>query len=403
MFNLTTQQYTIKDIAFWKIIIGLALTSLFIFATMYSIQPILPMFTEDFQIKISYASLSMSLTTVGLIFGLITIGFLSDRKGRLGFIHLSIIITALILFIIPLMKSFSLIIFFRFIQGFALSGVLGAALAYMAEEIHPQHFGFAATLYISCNSLGGMLGRFLMGYLAEVHSWEFALFLLGVFGVITFLLVLFTLPKSNHFIQSTKNYREDMKGFLFHLKNPLILLMFGLGIILQMSFTGMWTFLPFYLIEAPYHLSLQQISYFYLAYSLGIIGAPIAGWLTGKFSLSSIRVVGIIILSTGMFVTLGSSLITISLGLSLICLGFFISHAIATTTVSQAATHHKGSATSLYLVAYYLGVSMGTTLLSPLWEYFNWTGIILFGGTLPILYVIIVKFTQNKLKNRNAV
>lgn len=103
-----------------------------------------------------------------------------------------------------------------------------------------------------------------------------------------------------------------------------------------------------------------------------------------------------------MFVTLGSSLITISLGLSLICLGFFISHAIATTTVSQAATHHKGSATSLYLVAYYLGVSMGTTLLSPLWEYFNWTGIILFGGTLPLLYVIIVKFIQNKLKNRNA-
>lgn len=402
MFKLTNSQYTIKDAAFWKIIIGLGLASLFIFATMYSMQPILPVFTETFDIPITYATLSMSLTTIGLIFGLLTIGFLSDRKGRLGFIRLSVFITTVILLIIPFMQTFGLIIFFRFIQGFALAGVAGAALAYMAEEIRPRDFGFAATLYISCNSLGGMIGRFLMGYLAETYSWETALFLLGAFGVITFILVFFMLPQSVHFVGSTKPYKEDMKGFLVHFKHPLILLMFGLGAVLQVSFTGMWTFLPFYLLEAPYHLSLQNISYFYLAYSLGIVGAPIAGWLTGRFSLGSIRIFGVIVLAAGMFVTLGSSLIAISIGLSLICLGFFVSHSIATTTVSQAATHHKGSATSLYLVAYYLGVSMGTTLLTPLWEKFNWTGIILFAGSLPIIYVAIVKFSQTKLKSRNA-
>src|SRR5699024_1981341 len=100
------------------------MTSLFIFATMYNLQPILPIFTETFDIPISYASLSVSLTTVGLIFGLITIGFLSDRKGRLLFIYVSIMTTTIILFIIPLMLSFGLIIFFRFFQCFSLSGLL---------------------------------------------------------------------------------------------------------------------------------------------------------------------------------------------------------------------------------------------------------------------------------------
>lgn len=402
MFRLTNVQYTKNEAAFWKIVIGLGMASLFIFATMYSIQPILPVFTKDFDIPITYATLSMSLTTVGLIFGLLTIGFLSDRKGRVGFIKVSIFVTTIILFIIPFMPTFGLIVFFRFIQGFALAGVAGAALAYMAEEIHPTDFGFAATLYISCNSLGGMMGRFLMGYLAETYSWESALFLLGGFGIITFSLVLFILPKSRHFIGSTEPYLEDMKGFLVHFKNPILLLMFGLGTILQISFTGMWTFLPFHLLEAPYNLSLQNISYFYLAYSLGIVGAPIAGWLTAKFSLSAIRVFGVIVLAVGMFITLGSSLIAISAGLSLICLGFFVTHSIASTTVSQTATHHKGTATSLYLVAYYLGVSIGTTLLAPLWENFNWTGIILFTGSLPVIYVTIVKFSQAKLKSRNA-
>src|SRR5699024_12483406 len=90
-----------------------------------------------------------------------------------------------------------------------------------------------------------------------------------------------------------------------------------------------------------------------------------------------------------MFITLGSSLIAVSVGLSLICLGFFVTHSIASTTVSQTATHHKGSASSLYLVAYYLGVSMGTTLLAPLWENFNWTGIILLTVRLTTIYMII--------------
>src|SRR5699024_2324569 len=129
VFILTNVQYTTKDAAFWKIVISLGMASLFIFATMYSIQPILPVFKEYFDIPITYATLSMSFYSVGLIFGLLTIGFLSDRNGRVGFITLSIFVTTVILFIIPLMLTFRLFIFFRFIPGFALAVVEGAALA----------------------------------------------------------------------------------------------------------------------------------------------------------------------------------------------------------------------------------------------------------------------------------
>src|SRR5699024_12317095 len=144
---LNQAQYTIKDRTFWQIIISLGMASLFVFATMYSLQPILPLFTKDFHIPISYASLSMSLTTVGLIFGLLTIGFLSDRKGRVMFIRLSVISSTIILFIIPFLDVFGLIIFFRFVQGFALAGVAGAPLWCMAGEINPTHFCIFGTSY----------------------------------------------------------------------------------------------------------------------------------------------------------------------------------------------------------------------------------------------------------------
>lgn len=73
------QGYSIKNIQFWVIVMGLGLASVFVFAAMYSVQPLLPFFTEQFQLSVSYASMSMSMTTLSVIFGLIILGFLSDR------------------------------------------------------------------------------------------------------------------------------------------------------------------------------------------------------------------------------------------------------------------------------------------------------------------------------------
>lgn len=394
VFNLGQLQYTTRDKSYWYIILSLGLASFFVFATMYFYQPILPLIVEMYDIRISYASLTVSLHTIGLVIGLIVIGFLSDRRGRRSFVLVSIFFTTVILFLLPLLQQFSLIIALRFIQGFTLSGVLAAALAYMAEEINPRYFGFAATLYISSNSIGGMAGRFISSYLVELFSFKVAFFTLGIFGIVTFLIVFIVLPKSRNFKESTRLFSEDIKGFLYHLKNPQLMLMFGLGAMLQMSFTGMWTFLPFYLIEAPFNLSLQQIAYFYLTYSLGTIGAPIAGWLSRNYDLGLLRIIGVVIMTVGMFVTFGTSISYIIVGLSIICLGFFISHSLASATVSSTATTFKGSASSLYLVSYYLGVAAGTTLLTPIWEKFAWNGIITITALVPITYVVIVKVVQ---------
>lgn len=375
------------------------MASLFAFATLYIVQPVLPVFTEVFQISISYASLAMSFTTVGLILGLIFIGFLSDRQGRKKFVVISIFITTFILFLLAMTPYFWFIILLRFIQGFTLAGVLAVSMAYLAEEIDQRNFGFAATIYISFNSFGGMMGRFVASYLVDTFSWEMSFMIIGIFGVFTSIFSWTILPSSKRFHRSTEKFVADLKAFTHHLKQPFLLLMFGLGAVLQISFTGMWTFLPFYLIAEPYYLSMQQIAYFYFAYSLGVIGAPIGGWLTNKYQLSTVRIAGVIILSIGMLFLLYPSLTIIIIGLSVVSLGFFVSHAIATASVSQAATDFKGSASSLYLVSYYVGVSLGSTALAPIWNTFHWQGIIIFTAILPSAYVMLVKLVQYKIKN----
>src|SRR5690625_6022773 len=78
--------YTIKDREFWKISVVLALGSFFIFACLYAVQPLLPVFVNVFHVSVSESSLSLSLTIAGLIIGLTVLGLLSDRYGRTFFI-----------------------------------------------------------------------------------------------------------------------------------------------------------------------------------------------------------------------------------------------------------------------------------------------------------------------------
>ncbi|KOS67579.1 Inner membrane transport protein ynfM [Lysinibacillus contaminans] len=390
------QGYSIKDRQFWVIVTSLGLASVFVFAAMYSVQPLLPFFTEQFQISVSYASMSMSMTTLSVIFGLIVLGFLSDRHGRLVFIRFSIILTVLPFLFMPLTDSFFIIVVLRFIQGFAIAGVPAAALAYISEEIDHKSMGIATSLYISCNALGGTIGRLVMGYVTERFSWEMAFSALAILGIIIFAIVWLLLPKSRNFAMNERTIQKDLQGFWFHLKNPNLLKLFGLGIILQVSFTGVWSFIPYHLTEPPFSLSLKTISFIFLAYSVGIVGSPIASALAGKIGIHIVRTLGVFLLVIGILCTLSGSLFVIVVGLCMACLGFFSAHALTSSTVSRTATYQKGSASSLYLVSYYIGVACGSTLFSPIWSFFQWTGIVTIAAILPIIYILFLNRTLQK-------
>lgn len=396
------QKYTVKDREFWKIMFSLLLASLFIFANMYSVQPLLPIFVNEFNVSVSTSSLSLSLTILGIIAGLIVLGFFSDRNGRRHYIIYSLLGSAIPFFIIPLIDSFPVLLALRFVQGFAMAGVPAAALAYISEEIDRKNIAYATALYISSNALGGMIGRVLTGLISDKFSWQTAFFCFGITGILLFAAVLWLLPKSRNFTPSDVGFLKDLEGFLFHLKNPSLLVVFGLGAILQLSFTGIWTYLPFHLQATPYSMSLETISYFFFAYGIGVIGSPLAGKIAETFGLKKVRIAGVLLLSIGILCTLSSFVWLIVIGLCLTCLGFFTAHSLTAASVGQQATHHKGSASSLYLVAYYIGVASGSSILSPLWTYGGWPVLVWVTAILPLLYLSFVALYRKNAASTNG-
>ena len=65
------EAYTIKNLYFWRITLSLALASFFVFAGMYAVQPLFPLFVKEFGVSVSASGLALSMTIIGLIAGLI--------------------------------------------------------------------------------------------------------------------------------------------------------------------------------------------------------------------------------------------------------------------------------------------------------------------------------------------
>ncbi|GIO23355.1 MFS transporter [Oceanobacillus sp. J11TS1] len=396
------KKYHKTDFYFWKITLCLAFASFFVFASLYVVQPLLPVFVREFDISVSEATLTLSGNIIGLIIGLIVLGFFSDRIGRVPFIKYSLIGTVIPFLLIPMLDSFYAIVLLRCIQGFALAGLPAASLAYLNEEVDRSSVGIATALYIASNAFGGMVGRVLAGYLAEDYAWQTIFYIFAGIGVLIIVAVLVFLPKSRFFEASHLPFRKDIEGMAFHLKDPSMLLIFGVGIILQLSFTSIWTYLPFHLEGEPFFLSAKAISYTFFAYGFGVIGAPLAGWLAGSLGLNTVRIAGIIILSAGVMMTIFLSLPWIVIGLCVICLGFFTAHSLTATFVTEQATHHKGSASSLYLVSYYIGVTFGSTAVGPIWNMAGWNAIVWTAGILPVGYLLFVRLVQKGIVKSSA-
>lgn len=77
---------------------------------------------------------------------------------------------------------------------------------------------------------------------------------------------------------------------------------------------------------------------------------------------------------------------------------FFTAHSLTATFVAEEAAHHKGGASSLYLVAYYVGVTLGSSAVGPIWNIAGWNAIVGIAGILPVAYLVLVIVVQKNVR-----
>jgi MFS transporter, YNFM family, putative membrane transport protein len=387
----------------WRIPLALFLAGFSTFSLLYCVQPLLPVFARYYHVSPAASSLPLSLSTGCLAFAVICAAAVSENMGRRGLMFAAMMLAAALNVAAAMAPSWGFLLIARAAEGFVLGGVPAVGMTYLAEEIPSSRLGFAMGIYVAGNAFGGMCGRVGSGILTEDFSWRVALSVIGAIGLATAFGFMLLLPPSRNFIRRRGfEPRYHLLAWIGHLRHPALPMLFVLGFIFMGAFVTIYNYAGFRLIAPPYRLTQTELGLIFTVYVLGITSSSAAGWLADRFGRLSTMLSGIGVFVFGTMLTAMFQLPLIVSGITLVTIGFFAAHSVASGWVGSLATGNKGHATSLYLLAYYLGSSVAGSAGGWFWTKGGWNAVVIFTLSLLALGLVATLRIHVSLKHRTA-
>ncbi|MEV7104696.1 MFS transporter [Streptomyces atroolivaceus] len=359
------------------------------FALLYSTQALLPAVSASFGATAGQASWTVSAATGALALCVLPLSALSERFGRRQMMTASLAVAVVIGLLVPFAPSLGWLIALRAIQGAALAGLPASAMAYLAEEVRPKALVAAIGLFVAGNSIGGMSGRILAGWIAQLWGWRMALGAIGLLAVACAVVFHFLIPKARHFSPSTLNPKALAKTVGDHLSNPLLRRLYAIGALFMTVFGAVYTVIGYRLVEEPFGLPQGIVGSIFLVYLVGTLSSAAAGRLVARLGRRGALYLAVSTTAAGLLLSLADQLAAVLAGLVLITAGFFAGHAVASSSVSRTATSGRAQASALYQSAYYLGSSAGGTLGAVAFHAGGWAGTVVL-GVLAVLGVLSI-------------
>jgi MFS transporter, YNFM family, putative membrane transport protein len=362
---------------YWKTNIALFLGSFVTFALLYCVQPLIPIFSQEFMISPGKASLTVSVATAGLAISMLFMSWLSDKKGRKFIMTIALAGSSFCTFLSVLMPNFYFLLLMRLLAGIMLAGFPAIAMAYINEEFEPGHVGLVMGIYVSGNSVGGLLGRLLTSVLTDFFYWQVAIAFLSLLSLLISGWFFLNLPESKHFTVRTQSFSHMLLSLKGHLSNKRLVALYSIGFIIMGSFVALYNYISYPLMAPPYNFSQTVVGCLFFVYLIGTFSSTFMGSLADRYGNGMILGIGLCCMLLGSSLTLAVSIYTKALGLAVFTFGFFGAHSVASSWGAKSVTTNRSQASALYLLFYYIGSSiLGATGGSfLLWR--GWTGVVI--------------------------
>ncbi|MEU6391486.1 MFS transporter [Streptomyces sp. NPDC046939] len=359
------------------------------FALLYSTQALLPLVSDDFGASASAASWTVSGATGALALCVLPLSALSERFGRRTLMTASLTVAVTVGLLVPFAPSLGVLIALRVLQGAALAGLPASAMAYLAEEVRPKALVSAIGLFVAGNSIGGMSGRVIGGWIAQEWGWRVAVGTIGVIAVVCAAAFRLLLPVPGHFTPGSLRPRALARTVGNHLANPLLRRLYVIGALFMLVFGAVYTVIGYRLTAAPFSLPQGIVGSIFLVYLVGTVSSAAAGRLVARLGRRGTLYLAAGTTTAGLVLALVPHLLVVLLGLVLITAGFFAGHATASSSVSHTAAHGRAQASALYQSAYYIGSSVGSAVGALAFHAGGWAGTVGL-GVVAVLGVVTV-------------
>jgi MFS transporter, YNFM family, putative membrane transport protein len=368
--------------AYRKFSLAMVIAGFATFSLLYSVQSLLPIFSQAFHVSAGEASLVVSLATGPLAITLIAASVVSDRVGRQRMMTLSLFAGSILTVASAVLPGWHTLLVTRFLTGIALGGIPAVAMAYVAEEVDARSIGGAMGLYIAGSAIGGMIGRILVSVLTDVLGWRISLGMVGGCSFIGALVFWRVAPPSRSFSPRKHDWASFFASVKYLAKDAALPWLYGESFLLMGAFVTIYNYVAFHLLEPPYSLSQTAVGTLFLLYIVGSFSATWFGKLAGRLGRRRVFWIPIVVFLGGVALTAAQPLFLIILGVAVVTAGYFGAHSIASSWVGRRGRASRAQATAFYLFFLYMGSSVLGAAGGIAWSRAGWRGIASFTGVL---------------------
>lgn len=368
---------------------AVALAAMSAFLNLYAPQAVLPLLAQEFSASAAEISLIMTAGTLSVALTAPFTGAVADVLGRKR-----VITAAMLMLIVPtVMVSFSenlhALTFWRFVQGLLLPPIFAVTVAYIGDEWSAVEATGVTGLYVSASAIGGFLGRFVTGTLADSIGWRGAFLADAALTAVCAIGVILLLTRERQFVRAT-NIAASLRQMTRHLRNPQLLGTYAVGFGVLFNFIATFTYVNFLLAAPPYNLSATFLGSIFVVYLLGTITAALTGPAVKRFGRRHFVIAAIAVWLGGIGLTLVPSLPVIIAGLALAAAAGMICQASSTSYVAITAKRGVSSAVGLYVTAFYVGGSVGAFIPGLAWASGGWPAIVAMVAAMLVMMAIVV-------------
>lgn len=355
---------------------AVCICGIFAFLNLYVTQPLLPLLEHIFNASKSAVGLTVSASTLGVALSAPILGALAEQMSRKRVIVASTLTLAAPTLLAATSPGLHTMVFWRLLQGLILPGIFAITITYIGEEWEHHAVPIVMSIYVSGTAFGGFLGRMIAGVAAARLNWRWSFILLGGLTLLGALLIARWLPDEKRPLPKDAGIDPltRIRAMFRHFRNPRLVATFAVGFGMLFALVGTFTYITFYLADAPFHLSTEALSYLFAIYLIGLIVTPIGGYLVTRIGMRAGIAFAIGACLVGALVTLSHSLwIVVLAGLGLVCTGVFIAQATANSFLRIAApAGGRASAAGLYICCYYIGGTAGGVVPAYVWSLGKW-------------------------------
>ena len=307
----------------------------------------------------------------------------ADRYGRVPTMTTSLISATIFGLAGLLAPGIWPLVIARILEGIALGGVPGIAVAFLSEELDHRHIASAAAIFVSGNSVGGLAGRVIAGIIGGwLGSWRIGVLAVVLLCALATALFVVEIPKAKGYVPLRRRRPDQMptttawQRVVHNLRDPGQMALYFSGFMYMGSFVAVYNYLGFRLTHPPYSLPIAVVSLLFVAFLIGTVTSPFAGTAAERYGRLPVLLSAAAVMAIGTLITLAAPLWAVFVGLLVLTAGFFGTHSICSGWVGVRHSTGRAQASSIYNLFYYTGSSLLGWFAGIWYRLGDWPGVV---------------------------